>query len=40
MIWVIIVAIAYAPVIYSLSKRIAKLEDKVRELEGSMYHRK
>lgn len=35
MFWVIIVAIAYAPVIYTLNRRIVKLEDKVRELENS-----
>lgn len=32
--WAIIVMIAYAPVIYSLNKRIAKLEDKIRVLEN------
>lgn len=34
MIWAIVVIIAYLPVIYTLNKRISKLEDKVRELEN------
>lgn len=34
MIWAIIIAIAYLPLIYSINRRIAKLEDKVRELEN------
>lgn len=32
--WVLIIALAYAPVIYSFNKRIAKLEDKIVELEN------
>lgn len=34
--WIIIIALAYAPIIYKINSRITSLEEKIVELENEI----
>lgn len=36
--WIIIIALAYAPIIYKINSRINSLEEKIVELEKEVNH--